>query len=150
MPYTMRDLVARSGLAARTLRAYGERGLIPRARGRGPSANFDEEHMARAVAIGRMRAAGKSVEAVFDAVDGWELKDFQRYVAETDPKPAAVPSPEAPRAPPLEPIGDATLPAAPAWRMYSLLNGLGLVVDTAAPPVVHRIAMEILTKYGSR
>jgi len=151
MAYTMRDLVQRSGLPARTLRVWNERGLLPRAIGRGPAATYSEEHLLRAITIGRMRAAGKRVDAVADAVEQWGFADFQRYVAETDPKPAPAPPPppEPAPAPPHEPIGTATLPDAHAWRHYPLLTGLGLVVDTAASPVVNRIAMEILAKYGS-
>ena len=50
MTYTIQDLVERSGLAPRTIRTYCERRLIPRPRGLGPAAKYDEEHMLRGLA----------------------------------------------------------------------------------------------------
>ena len=44
--------------------------------------------------------------------------------------------------------GDARLPEATAWCIYPLITGLGLMVDADAPPVVHRVAAEILARYG--
>lgn len=179
----MQDLIEQSGLAARTIRHYVERGLIPRPRGLGPAAEYDEEHLARAVAIARMRARGMSVDAIAEHVDGWTTARFKRYVRDTDPAPEPPPAPATAPAPeepvegePVLPSGapprarlrgggddgsrvdaaidavsdDARLPDAPAWRIYSLITGLGLMVDVDAPPVVHVVAREILARYGRR
>jgi len=191
----MQHLIEQSGLAARTIRHYVERGLIPRPRGLGPAAEYDEEHLARAVAIARMRARGMSVDAIAEHVRGWTTARFKRYVRDTDPAPEPPPAPApAPAPPPAsaparalapddavdgEPVlppgapprarlrggeddasrvdgaidavsDDARLPDAPAWRIYSLITGLGLMVDVDAPPVVHVVAREILARYGRR
>jgi hypothetical protein len=47
-----------------------------------------------------------------------------------------------------EPIEDDELSGAPNLRIYSLITGIGLMVDAEAPPVVQRIAAEILARYG--
>lgn len=181
MPYVMQDLIEQSGLAARTIRHYVERGLIPRPRGLGPAAEYEEDHLVRAVAIARMRARGMSVDAIAEHVQAWTTAKFKRYVRETAPAPASAPAPApapapavegepvlpsgapararlrgregdgAPDGAPLDAVADpGRLPDAPAWRIYSLITGLGLMVDVDAPPIVHDIAREILARYGRR
>jgi DNA-binding transcriptional MerR regulator len=178
MPYTMRDLAERSGLAPRTLRSYAMEGLIPRADGRGPGAKYSEEHMVRAVAIGRMRARGVGIGQILDDVEGWSTARFAQYVAQTDPppKPAApapasseppavegerVPAEDVPllgaeggarraRGAGMEVAEDGELPDAAAWSIYPLLSGMALMVDIDAPEAVRRLAKEILGKYGAR
>jgi len=202
MPYTKQDLIEKSGLADRTIRTYIARGLLPRPVGHGLAAEYDDVHMVRAVAIGRMRAEGLHIADIIERIAGWKTSQFKRFVAQTEPPapeapPAAEPSPapaeevvrrealEDPRGrhepakrEPLvretpnddggqreprrgvagraslrstsrdEEIADSDLPEAPCWRIYSLLTGIGLMVDVDAPPIVQRIAAEILTRYG--
>ena len=175
MPFTKADLIERSGLPDRTIRNYIKRGLIPPPVGYGPAAVYDEEVMTRAVAIGRMRAGGMNIDEITVHVEGWTAAKWRRYVRDTEPQQPPPPAPEpvpgpagvlegepvlpgaAPRArlgegvaghDPLEVDDGAALPEAPAWRIYSLITGLGLMVDADAPPVVHRIAAEILARYG--
>jgi DNA-binding transcriptional MerR regulator len=174
MPYTKQDLIEKSGLADRTIRTYIARGLLPRPVGHGLAAEYDEGHMVRAVAIGRMRAEGLHIADITERIAGWKTAQFKRFVAQTEPPapeppPAAEPSPapaeevvrrealEDPRGrhepvkrQPLvrDEIADSDLPDAPCWRIYSLLTGIGLMVDVDAPPIVQRIAAEILTRYG--
>src|SRR5258708_22428228 len=121
-----------------------------------------------------MRGQGMHMDAITEQIAGWTISKFKRYVAKTEPPAEPVPSP--PPAPPPEPLSpepllgevvprarlrspdahreldgaedDDALPQAPAWRIFSLVTGLGLMVDVDAPPVVHRIAREILAKYG--
>jgi DNA-binding transcriptional MerR regulator len=175
MPYTKRDLIERSGLPDRTIRNYIGRGLLPRPRGHGLAAEYDEEHMVRAVTIGRMRAQGQPIDAIGEQIAGWSTAKFKRFVARTEPpeeQPAPPPDPPhsgdlEPPSPPAAvrqlgarqavkraesehaaPGGEIDLPDAPSWRIYPLISGLGLLVDTQASPVVHRIAAEIVGKYG--
>jgi hypothetical protein len=149
-------------------------GLIPRADGHGPGAKYGEEHMVRAIAIGRMRARGLGIGQILDDVDGWSTARFAQYVAETDPPPKqAAPAP-ASSEPPLvegEPVPaehvrrranerargagmevaeDGELPDAAAWSIYPLLSGMALMVDIDAPEAVRRLAKEVLAKYGQR
>jgi len=176
MRYTKRDLIERSGLPDRTIRNYIGRGLLPRPRGHGLAAEYDDEHMLRAVTIGRMRAEGQQIDAIAEQIAGWSSAKFRRYVARTEPppeqpppsppqdeplsgavgspSPTAVPALGAPRTvtraerPQDEPLAEIGLPDAPSWRIYPLVTGLGLLVDAQASPVVHRIAAEIVGKYG--
>ena len=203
MPYTKQDLIEKSGLADRTIRTYIARGLLPRPVGHGLGAEYDDVHMVRAVAIGRMRAEGLRIADITERIAGWKTAQFKRFVAKTEPPapeppPAAEPSPDpaeeiarpeppeaprglrepGPRVPRIgetpnddggrgeparrevagraslrstsrdEEIADSDLPEAPCWRIYSLLTGIGLMVDVDAPPIVQRIAAEILTRYG--
>jgi DNA-binding transcriptional MerR regulator len=174
MSYTKQDLIEQSGLPDRTIRNYLARGLIPRPRGHGLAAEYDEEHLVRAVAIGRMRGQGMHIDAITERIADWTTAKFKRFVAKTEPPAEPAPSPPSPPPPPpAEPqplLGevvprarlrgrdahreieetddDDALPQAPAWRIFSLVTGLGLMVDVDAPPVVHRIALEILAKYG--
>jgi DNA-binding transcriptional MerR regulator len=167
MPYTKQDVIARSGLPDRTIRNYIQRRLLPAPQGHGLAAEYDDEHMVRAVAIGRMRAQGGRIDTIAEHIAGWSTAKFKRFVAQTEP-----PAEEAPPSPPPpaprsegpepvaaervaraqlrrhEPLGDAELPDAPSWRIYSLITGIGLMVDADAPPIVHRVAAEILATYG--
>jgi DNA-binding transcriptional MerR regulator len=176
MPYTKRDLIERSGLPDRTIRNYIARGLLPRPRGHGLAAEYDEEHMLRAVAIGRMRGEGLPIDAIAAEIAGWSTAKFKRFVAKTEPQPESPPAEAHPvrsqdpdqlslspaafrriaadevasRAEPLqsEAIAEIELIDAPSWRIYPLITGLGLIVEAEASPVVRRVAAEIVSKYG--
>jgi DNA-binding transcriptional MerR regulator len=167
VPYTKADLIERSGLPDRTLRNYMDRGLLPRATGHGLAAEYTEEHMVRAVAIGRMRAKGMQIDAIAEHIARWSTAKFRRFVAATEPeapRPAQSPSrallpadgprsagSEATTLPPsahLEPVADALLPEGRSFRMVPLLPGLTLMLDHEAAPIVRRIAAEISARYG--
>jgi hypothetical protein len=49
-----------------------------------------------------------------------------------------------------EAVADLALPAGPSFRVVPLLPGLGLILESTAPPIVHRIAAEIRERYGGR
>jgi DNA-binding transcriptional MerR regulator len=53
--YTMNDLVAQTGVPARTVRYYIQEGLLPPAHGRGPGATYDAGHLVRLRAIALLR-----------------------------------------------------------------------------------------------
>jgi DNA-binding transcriptional MerR regulator len=174
MPYTKQDLIEQSGLPDRTIRNYIKRGLLPPPVGYGLGAEYGEEHMIRAVAIGRMRAQGDPIDVISERVSGWTIAKFKRFVRETDPAPAADPPPagDPPPAAPAPPAAerpavegehvarahltaaespaDLALPDGPSFRIVSLLPGLVLMLDTGAAPVVRRIAAEICERYGQR
>jgi DNA-binding transcriptional MerR regulator len=98
MTYTKQEVMARSGLPDRTIRNYIRRGLLPRPVGYGLAAEYDEDHMVRAVTIGRLRADGIQIDAIADQIAGWKTLQFKRFVAKTDPKEPeeAAPAPTAP------------------------------------------------------
>lgn len=53
--YTMNDLVAETGISARTIRYYIQEGLLPPAHGRGPGATYDAGHLVRLRAIALLK-----------------------------------------------------------------------------------------------
>jgi DNA-binding transcriptional MerR regulator len=53
--YTMNDLVAETGITARTIRFYIQQGLLPPAHGRGPGATYDAGHLVRLRAIALLK-----------------------------------------------------------------------------------------------
>jgi hypothetical protein len=124
MPYYKDTVMERSGLPDRTIRNYIARGLLPPPDGYGLAATYSEEHMVRAIAIGRMRAQGDNVNTITERVAGWTKARFRRFVTETDPAPAPPPAPAfAPALAPLPPS-----PVAPA-----LPQGLANAGDAASP-----------------
>jgi DNA-binding transcriptional MerR regulator len=175
MPYYKESVIEQSGLPDRTIRNYIRRGLLPPPDGYGMAATYSEEHMVRAIAIGRMRAQGDHVDTITERIAEWSLEQFQQFNAETDPArappPAPAPPPPSVSTPGLphlgeiegEPVGpgqprssrhesidDLALPEGPTFRILPLLPGLGLMLDSQAPPIVHRIAAEICHRYGRR
>jgi DNA-binding transcriptional MerR regulator len=180
MTYFKEHVIERSGLPDRTIRNYIKRGLLPPPVGHGLGAEYSEEHMLRAVTIGRMRAQGIKIDAIAEQIAAWSNAKFKRFVADTEPQPTAA-APAAPPTPPEapepaalrgeippraelpprgvpqeatierhDPIGDATLSDGPCFRIVSLLPGLGLMLDVDAPPIVRRIAAEICERYGQK
>lgn len=161
MTWFKQHLIEQSGLPDRTIRNYIKRGLIPGPEGHGLAAEYSDEALVRAVAIGRMRAQGMPVGAIAQQIAGWKLARFKRFIAETEPAADAppppaetplAPTPSAPAAAPdrHEPIGDLALPDGPSFRVVALLPGLALMVDLGAAAVVQRIAAEICERYGRR
>ncbi len=80
MSYTKQDVMELSGLADRTIRNYVKRGLLPAPKGHGLAAEYDEEHMVRAVAIGRMRAQGDHIDVITERIAEWKTAQFKRFV----------------------------------------------------------------------
>jgi DNA-binding transcriptional MerR regulator len=62
--YTARDLAALSGFSERTVRYYGQEGLLPPPPSRGRGANFDDSHLMRLRLIRAMQQAGNDLESI--------------------------------------------------------------------------------------
>ena len=62
--YTMADLEAATGLAARTIRFYITQGLLPAARGRGVGATYGPTHLLRLKAIGLLKKDNTPLEQI--------------------------------------------------------------------------------------
>jgi hypothetical protein len=159
MAYTREEVSAASGLPSRTIRRYIAIRLLPPATGHGLSATYDEAHFVRAVTIGRMRAEGKHISTIVDEIIGWSDRQFARYVAKTNPAPTAEPAAAPPELVSAEPVSRAALPSGkaaplvplppvPSWRIFPLIRGMALMVDSSAAPAVQRMAAEILATYG--
>src|SRR5688500_11939598 len=59
--YSLTDLAETTGIEARTIRNYIERGLLPSASARGRGASYSAEHLARLHAIQALRRARPSL-----------------------------------------------------------------------------------------
>jgi DNA-binding transcriptional MerR regulator len=62
--YSLDDLARLSGLPARTVRYYLQRGLVPRPHGERRGAWYDQVHLERLLQIGKWTAAGLSLERI--------------------------------------------------------------------------------------
>jgi DNA-binding transcriptional MerR regulator len=165
--YTKEDLIRESGLASRTIRGYIGRGLIPKPNGHGLAARYGDEHMVRAITIGRMRAQGHSLDVIAETISGWSTAKFKRYVRDTEPveesppeeavpqelAEAAKPSAPEEETPPRnrmkghEPVADLAFVGGATIQIVPLLPGLVLMLDANASPLVRRVAREICDQY---
>ena len=53
--FTLQELEAQTGVKARTIRDWIDKGLLPKARGRGPTASYATEHLELILAVRRLR-----------------------------------------------------------------------------------------------
>jgi DNA-binding transcriptional MerR regulator len=180
MEYTISDLVARTGLAPRTIRSYIAKEIIPPPVGNGPAAVYNDEHLLRLVAATRMRAEGASLDAVAAKLRPMSLAQVRGYVRRTEPqKEPAAPPAEQPSSPVEEPVTEgepvpsakqlppvgagaratlasrawdesASLPPTPHWGIFPLLPGMALMVREDAAPIVKSAAAEILGRFGTQ
>jgi DNA-binding transcriptional MerR regulator len=167
MLYTMRELEALTGLTARTIRDYIRHGYLKPPTGWGPGATYDEEQMLRVVTIARMRAQKEEWETIAGRLEDWSIAKLRAFVRKTDPKPPleaaaasvealppaqARPHPEAGTTTELDVLGgeDGALAGGTRLVVSQLLPGLVLMMNENAPPLVRRIAEEIVEKYRVR
>jgi hypothetical protein len=131
--------------------------------------------MLRVVTIARMRAQKEEWVKIADRVDTWSIGKLRAFVRQTDPKPpsdapaasvgASVATPGEPSPPPKAPrhpeagttteldvLGgdDGALAGGTRLVVSQLLPGLVLMMNENAPPLVRRIAAEIVGKYRVR
>lgn len=137
----MRDLVKATGATARAIRFYVERGLLPRAEGRGTGLNYNEEHLVRLRAVRRLRAQRLDVDQMLARLGKMSADDIARLGA--PPPPPAAPGPAPGPAAPARPY------PAERWERVALLPGLELHVRGDAGPLVRRIAAEIHERYSA-
>jgi DNA-binding transcriptional MerR regulator len=62
--YRLTELVARSGVPARTIRYYQSQGVLPKPSRRGRDAVYGDEHLARLRLIGELRVRGLRLSAI--------------------------------------------------------------------------------------
>lgn len=59
--YSLNELAEATGIEARTIRSYIERGLLPSAQARGRAASYSEEHLSRLQVINSLRRARPNI-----------------------------------------------------------------------------------------
>lgn len=137
----MRDLVKATGATARAIRFYVERGLLPKAEGRGTGLNYNEEHLVRLRAVRRLRAQRLDVDQMLARLGKMSAEDIARLGAPPAPPPGPSPAPGA--------VAPARAYPAERWERVALLPGLELHVRGDAGALVRRMAAEIHARYSA-
>ncbi|GAA0424206.1 MerR family transcriptional regulator [Streptomyces luteireticuli] len=86
--YRIEDLAHRSGATVRTIRAYQDRGLLPRPERRGRANVYGDTHLARLRQIGGLLDRGYTLASIKELLDAWDtgrgLGGVLGLVAEVD------------------------------------------------------------------
>lgn len=80
MRLTIHDLERESGLSRRTIHYYAHEGLLPAARGSGPGATYDEEHLLRLRLISALKTAGLRLDRIGCALDALDTAQMRRLL----------------------------------------------------------------------
>ncbi|MCS0635148.1 MerR family transcriptional regulator [Streptomyces sp. LP05-1] len=70
--YRIEDLAHRSGATVRTIRAYQDRGLLPRPERRGRSNVYGDDHLARLRQIAGLLERGYTLASIKELLDAWD------------------------------------------------------------------------------
>ncbi len=70
--YRIEDLAHRSGATVRTIRAYQDRGLLPRSERRGRANVYGEAHLARLHQIAGLLDRGYTLASIKELLDAWD------------------------------------------------------------------------------
>lgn len=70
--YRIEDLAHRSGATVRTIRAYQDRGLLPRPERRGRANVYDDTHLARLRQITELLERGYTLASIKELLDAWD------------------------------------------------------------------------------
>ncbi|MCD9880178.1 MerR family transcriptional regulator [Streptomyces guryensis] len=87
-PYRIEDLAHRSGATVRTIRAYQDRGLLPRPERRGRANLYSDAHLARLRQIADLLDRGYTLASIKELLEAWDagrgLGGVLGLVAEVD------------------------------------------------------------------
>ena len=72
LDYTLSELSEKSGVHARTISFYMQKGLLPRPLGKGPNSRYSLEHLHKLMAIRRLQDGGFSLDAIGRAFEEME------------------------------------------------------------------------------
>ncbi|MEU6080360.1 MerR family transcriptional regulator [Streptomyces sp. NPDC047108] len=86
--YRIEDLAHHSGTSVRTIRAYQDRGLLPKAERRGRANVYGEEHLARLRQVAALLDRGYTLASIKELLEAWDtgrgLAGVLGLVAEVD------------------------------------------------------------------
>jgi DNA-binding transcriptional MerR regulator len=150
----MSDLVAATGATPRAVRFYVERGLLPKAEGRGTGLIYTEEHVLRLRAVRHFRAQRLTVAQIRARLASLSPAELARLGAPPSPSGASPPATSGTATSKTQPAPSSSGDAArswPAerWERLALLPGLELHVRADAGPLVRRLAEEIQSRYST-
>ncbi len=148
--YKLEDLGREAGVAARTVRYYVQRGLLPAPEFRGKDTTYGEDHLIRLRAIKRLQEAHLPLDDIQARLEGASRAEIERLASGKAtiavPLPPAEPDgPHPYRSPPPRRRD----PAVETWQRLELVPGVELFVRTDAGPEARRVAREIQSQYGS-
>jgi Ca-activated chloride channel family protein len=141
--YKLDELARASGMSARTVRYYVQRGLLPAAAFRGKDTAYGHEHLVRLRAIRRLQEAFFPLDAIAAELDARPLAEIEQ-IADGKVMPAPARVPESP-APELDPRLAIERQADRVFRRIELFPGVDLTVASDAPDKSVKLVSEILT-----
>ena len=149
--YKLEDLAREAGVAARTVRYYVQRGLLPPPEFRGRDTTYGVEHLLRLRAVKRLQEAHLPLDEIQARLEGASHAELEKLAgAEVT---IAVPLPPVEvegshpyRSPPRRRPPDPG-PEGETWRRLELAPGVELHVRADAGPEARRVAREIESQY---
>ena len=149
--YKLEELAREAGVAARTVRYYVQRGLLPAPAFRGKDTTYDEKHLLRLRAIKCLQQVHLPLDAIQSRILAASPKELEAIVsgmvqlqAPLAPPARLLPEPEA------EPEEEEKLDGGSVWGRFEIVPGIELHVKGDASAKVKRIARKILKKYRDR
>jgi DNA-binding transcriptional MerR regulator len=151
--YKLDELARATGMSARTVRYYVQRGLLPAAAFRGKDTAYGHEHLVRLRAIRRLQEAFFPLDAIAAELEGRPLVEIERIAdgkvtLASAPASRAAPEAAAPSARPT-PDEDPRLAimreASRVFRRVELFPGVDLTVADDAPEQSVKLVSEMLT-----
>jgi DNA-binding transcriptional MerR regulator len=151
--YKLDELARAADVAARTIRYYVQRGLIPAPAFHGKDTTYGPEHLARLRAIKRLQQAHLPLDAIQARLAAATDAELSR-IAEAEVVELALPPAEPPSLPRRGRAAPADEPARAAdvsrWERIELLPGLELHVREGASAEARKLAETFMTQAATR
>jgi Ca-activated chloride channel family protein len=138
----LEELAKRSGVSARTVRYYVQRGLLPAPEFRGRDTTYNEEHLHRLKAIRKLQERFLPLDAIENELKRSTAEEI-RKLGEGVQEPKGHPSREMPvqlQNPCLAPPPRAT---ASEWVRWEIMPGLEIHVSERADAMTRSLAEEL-------
>lgn len=149
--YKLEDLAREAGVAARTVRYYVQRGLLPAPEFRGRDTTYDDGHLARLRAIKRLQEAHLPLDEIQARLEGASRAELEKLAGGSVTIAVAI-DPDGTHPYRSPPRRHEPAPVEETWRRVELVPGVELFVRTDAGAEARRVAREIESQYraGSR
>ena len=145
--YKLDELAEKAGVAARTVRFYVQRGLLPAPDFRGKDTTYGPDHLVRLRAIKRLQEAHLPLEEIQARLAAATPAERERLA--NQPVTLEVDLPPVGRR--RQRTGESVSAAAPeTWRRITLAPGLELHVRADAPASTHRLAAGIQSRTATQ
>ena len=139
--WKLSELADAAGVAARTVRYYVQRGLLPSPEFRGPDTAYDRGHLLRLRAIRTLQAQHLPLDEIQRVLDGSTSEELERLAGGGAPGAAAGIRTEASSGAP--PSAEAEPTGSSAWEREELAPGVELHVAMAAGADARRLVEAI-------